>query len=87
VSRQDRFFDEVIDRIEIQSAKWDVYGKDLLPLWVTDMDFRVPQPIIDAITNRAKHGIFGYSYFHNSYYDAVLKWFKRSHLYLIYLFK
>jgi len=35
-------FDEVIDRSETQSAKWDYYEKDLLPLWVADMDFRVP---------------------------------------------
>ncbi|MFX1575055.1 MAG: MalY/PatB family protein [Promethearchaeota archaeon] len=79
MSGQDRFFDEIIDRTETQSAKWDVYGKDLLPLWVADMDFRAPQPIIDAITDRARHGIFGYSYFHNTYFDAVLRWFKRRY--------
>ena len=72
-------FDEVIDRSETQSAKWDYYEKDLLPLWVADMDFRVPQPIINAIINRAKHGIFGYSYFHSAYFDAVLNWFKRHY--------
>ena len=43
-------FDKVIDRSETQSAKWDQYNNDILPLWVADMDFRVPQPIIDAIT-------------------------------------
>jgi len=72
-------FDEVIDRSETQSAKWDYYEKDLLPLWVADMDFRVPQPIINAIINRAKHGIFGYSYFHSAYFDVVLNWFKRHY--------
>ena len=79
MSRREKFFDEIIDRTETQSAKWDVYGKDLLPLWVADMDFQAPQPIIDAITSRAKHGIFGYSYFHNTYFDAVLSWFKRRY--------
>ncbi|MBY8985413.1 MAG: pyridoxal phosphate-dependent aminotransferase [Candidatus Lokiarchaeota archaeon] len=72
-------FDEVIDRSETQSTKWDYYDKDLLPLWVADMDFRVPQPIINAIIDRAKHGIFGYSYFHSAYFDAVLNWFKRRY--------
>ena len=72
-------FDEDIDRSDTQSAKWDYYDKDLLPLWVADMDFRVPQPIINAIIDRAKHGIFGYSYFHSAYFEAVLNWFKRRY--------
>jgi len=79
MNEQNWSFDEVIDRSETQSAKWDYYEKDLLPLWVADMDFRVPQPIINAIINRAKHGIFGYSYFHSAYFDAVLNWFKRHY--------
>ena len=72
-------FDEVIDRFETQSAKWEYFDKDLLPLWVADMDFRAPQPIIDAIINRTNHGIFGYSYFHSDYYEAVINWFKRHY--------
>ncbi|MHA2260706.1 MAG: aminotransferase class I/II-fold pyridoxal phosphate-dependent enzyme, partial [Promethearchaeota archaeon] len=76
-------FDKVIDRTDTQSAKWEYYDKDLLPLWVADMDFRVPQPIIDAIINRAKHGIFGYSYYHDAYYNAVMSWFKRRYDWVI----
>ncbi|MFW9873238.1 MAG: MalY/PatB family protein [Candidatus Thorarchaeota archaeon] len=72
-------FNEVINRYNTQSIKWDSYDKDLLPLWVADMDFRVPEPIISAIINRAKHGIFGYSYFYSAYYNAVLGWFKRRY--------
>jgi cystathionine beta-lyase len=72
-------FDEKIDRSDTQSAKWDEYGKDILPLWVADMDFRVPQPIIDAIIDRTNHGIFGYSYYNNTYYEALLNWFKRHY--------
>ena len=79
MNEQNWSFDEVIDRSETQSAKWDYFEKDLLPLWVADMDFRVPQPIINAIINRANHGIFGYSYFHSAYFDAVLNWFKRHY--------
>ncbi len=70
-------FDEVIDRSGTQSIKWDFYEKDTLPLWVADMDFRAPQPIIDAIMERVKHGIFGYTYYPSSYYDVLIKWFKR----------
>ncbi len=72
-------FDNVIDRHETQSVKWDIYDKELIPLWVADMDFRAPEPIINAITNRVKHGIFGYSYYFTEYYDAVLGWFKRHY--------
>jgi len=79
VNKENWSFDEVIDRSETQSIKWDFYDKDLLPLWVADMDFRAPEPIINAIIERAKHGVFGYSYFYSAYYNAVLGWFKRHY--------
>ncbi|MFX0014984.1 MAG: MalY/PatB family protein [Promethearchaeota archaeon] len=80
-------FDEVIDRSNTGSIKWDpfylkmIFGKeDLLPLWVADMDFRAPQPVIDALVERAKHGIFGYTGPDPSrYYKSVINWFKRRH--------
>ena len=54
-------FDLVLDRRGSNSAKWDRYtGTDILPMWVADMDFKVPQQIIDAISERAAHGVFGY---------------------------
>ncbi|MHA1969229.1 MAG: MalY/PatB family protein, partial [Candidatus Hodarchaeales archaeon] len=78
-------FDEVIDRANTGSIKWDPaflkehFGKeDLLPLWVADMDFRVPQPVIDALVKRAQHGIFGYTFPDPvKYNEAVKNWFKR----------
>ncbi len=54
-------FDEIIDRSNSHSYKWDIYGKDVLPMWVADMDFRSPQPVIDALSERVQHGIFGYT--------------------------
>lgn len=53
-------FDEVIDRANTGSAKWDLFGEDVLPMWVADMDFKSPQPVIDALTERVAHGVFGY---------------------------
>ena len=54
-------FDLVLNRRGSNSAKWDRYaGTDILPMWVADMDFKVPQQIIDAISERAAHGVFGY---------------------------
>jgi len=55
-------FDQIIERRGTSSEKWDRYkGKDIIPLWVADMDFRSPQPIIDALRERVEHGIFGYT--------------------------
>lgn len=54
-------FDKEIDRHNTQSIKWDVYGEDVLPFWVADMDFLSPPEITDAICKRAKHGIYGYT--------------------------
>jgi cystathionine beta-lyase len=48
------------DRRQTESVKWGVYGKDVLPMWVADMDFISPQPVIDALKARVEHGIFGY---------------------------
>ncbi|MFX1515513.1 MAG: MalY/PatB family protein [Promethearchaeota archaeon] len=80
-------FDEVIDRSNTGSIKWDpfylkeIFGKeDLLPLWVADMDFRAPQAVIDALVERVKHGIFGYTGLDPVKYNkSVISWFRRRH--------
>ncbi|MBK4783315.1 MAG: putative C-S lyase [Pantoea sp. Pent] len=54
-------FDQGIDRRHSDSLKWHKYGdRDVLPLWVADTDFRSPPCIIEAIKQRADHGVFGY---------------------------
>jgi cysteine-S-conjugate beta-lyase len=53
-------FDQVIDRRDSDSIKWNAYGPDVLPLWVADMDFVSPEPVIQALHQRVDHGIFGY---------------------------
>lgn len=53
-------FDSIPDRRQSDSAKWSYFGADVLPMWVADMDFVSPQPIIDALQKRVAHGIFGY---------------------------
>jgi cystathionine beta-lyase len=52
-------FDQILDRRPTDSVKWNYYG-DALPLWVADMDFRAPEPVIQALRQRVEHGIFGY---------------------------
>ena len=53
-------FDEPIDRRGTDCGKWSAYGADVLPMWVADMDFVSPQPIIDALLARVRQGVFGY---------------------------
>jgi cystathionine beta-lyase len=52
-------FDQIIDRRCSDCAKWNYYG-DALPLWVADMDFRAPEPVLRALHERVDHGVFGY---------------------------
>lgn len=66
-------FDAIIDRRHTGSLKFDRYAtRDVLPMWVADMDFRSPQPVIDALKARAEHGVFGYSEASESQTAAVV---------------
>ena len=59
----DRGFDEIVDRRGTSSIKWDKYeGRNILPLWVADMDFMAPPAIVEALKHRIRHGIFGYTH-------------------------
>lgn len=49
----------------------------LLPMWVADMDFRCPEPVIEALKARVEHGIFGYSIADNAFYQSVVGWMER----------
>lgn len=55
-------FDEIINRRGTDCAKHDMFGDDVVSMWVADMDFRSPEAIIEAIQARAAHGIFGYTF-------------------------
>ncbi|MDE6574582.1 MAG: aminotransferase class I/II-fold pyridoxal phosphate-dependent enzyme, partial [Muribaculaceae bacterium] len=73
-------FDKVISRRGTDSYKWDsAADKEVLPMWVADMDFSTAPPIIEALQNRVQHGIFGYTRVPESYYEAVTSWFARRH--------
>jgi len=53
-------FDHYIERRNTDSAKWGKYEADVLPMWVADMDFRSPEPILEALRTRIDQGVFGY---------------------------
>ena len=55
-------FDTVPERLGTDSQKWQKYaGRDILPLWVADMDFQAPPAVIEALHRRVDHGLFGYA--------------------------
>lgn len=73
-------FDQFLDRRNTNSLKYDFAAErgrpvDVLPLWVADMDFRAPEPVLDALRKSVNHGIFGYSDTKRDYYEAVARWF------------
>jgi cysteine-S-conjugate beta-lyase len=77
-------FDQLIHRKQTASKKWDelkeVFGEsDLLPMWVADMDFKSPLPVIEKMIQRVNHGIFGYNFRPDSYYDAIVQWMSDKH--------
>src|SRR5690606_21337776 len=55
-------FDTLIPRRGSDSAKWNAFDADVLPLWVADMDFRSPEPVLRALHERVEQGIFGYAF-------------------------
>ncbi|GAF64214.1 cystathionine beta-lyase [Bacillus sp. TS-2] len=77
-------FNEVINRTGTNSLKWDMlnerFGSDeILPLWVADMDFRAPEPVLKALKGKIDHGIFGYPAHAKSLDLAVQSWLKRRY--------
>ncbi len=77
-------FDEIINREGTDCIKYDwrseVFGKaDVIPMWVADMDFRTPSFVTDAISERLKHEILGYSFRPDSYFDAFIGWVSALH--------
>jgi cystathionine beta-lyase len=55
-------FDTVINRRGTDSLKWGLYAdKDIIPMWVADMDFQAPGPVLEALRRRVEHGVFGYT--------------------------
>ena len=77
-------FDTIIDRKNTDCLKYDFAKRrgmpeDVLPLWVADMDFKTSSYVEDALAERARHGIFGYSESQTPYFVIVRDWMKRHH--------
>ncbi|MBB3108380.1 cystathionine beta-lyase [Paenibacillus phyllosphaerae] len=77
-------FDKLIDRTGKGTYKWDqsekLFGrKDILPLWVADMDFEPPKEVVEAVVARAQEGVYGYTIRTEAYYEAIAGWLSRRH--------
>ncbi len=77
-------FDTAIDRTGTHSVKYDaraaVFGRgDVMPLWVADMDFATAPCVHDALAERARHPIYGYTVAPDTLYEAIIDWHARRH--------
>jgi len=75
VNKQKYNFDEIIDRKLSNSIKW-WESKDILPMWIADMDFKVADEILDAMKKTIDHGIIGYDDKPDSFYESIINWVK-----------
>lgn len=81
-------FDRIVDRRHTSCLKYDFGMKrkgreDLLPLWVADMDFALPEEILEDFRKRIDHGIFGYTDPDDEYFKALNQWFSARHGYTV----
>ena len=81
-------FDVPVSRKGTNCIKWDCaqdyFGglpkdREMLPFWIADMDFRCPEPITQAICSRARHGIFGYTDYDETYRRIVSDWMAKRY--------
>lgn len=72
-------FDKIIERRGSHSVKWDWGKEDILPMWVADMDFQTAPEVIQAISEKVSHGIFGYGTIPKNFHDSVIDWWETNH--------
>jgi cystathionine beta-lyase len=76
-------FDEIADRVSEKSRKWDrsiieknfgAVPEDFIPMWIADMDFKIPPELEQAFQKVISRGVLGYTYCYEEFYEAVTKW-------------
>ncbi len=77
-------FDEPAAREGTDCIKYDrrleIFGvKDVIPMWVADMDFNTPGFIVDALNKRLDHKIYGYSFRPEEYFLSIINWLRKRH--------
>lgn len=82
------YFDRIIQRAGTNSTKYDgrqaMFGKsDVIPAWVADMDFSAPPAVTEALIERARHPVYGYTLYPDSLFEAVIDWMQRRHAWTV----
>src|SRR5699024_3664325 len=77
-------FDVVHNRQHTRSVKWDMLEsvfqtKDVLPMWVADMDFSAPHAVNEALKKHVEHGIYGYTIVDDAVKQAIVHWISSRH--------
>jgi len=77
-------FDRPLDRRNTCSLKWEYCERflgepDVIPMWVADMDFPAPPPVVEALTARAAHPAYGYALVPESFWTSIRNWLKTRH--------
>ncbi len=83
-------FDQLINRADSDCVKWNYFQREVLPLWVADMDFHSPDSIIEALHARVEHGVFGYVDAHDPAAEcnrelttAILNWLEEKYRWVV----
>ena len=77
-------FDAPVERAGTWSMRWERYaGRDVIPLWVADSDFRAPPAVLEALAARAAHGVFGYTTAPQALTDAIVERLERRYAWRI----
>jgi cystathionine beta-lyase len=77
-------FDQSIDRRATGSVKWDKYAdRDVIPMWVADMDFQSPWQVMQALNDRVAHGVFGYAHPDSELADTIIDYLRAEYAWQI----
>jgi len=76
----DKLFDKMVDRVNSNSEKWNRYkDKDIIPMWVADMDFEAPSSVVKAMQERLNHKVYGYTPIEDETLNALIGFVKRHY--------
>ncbi len=77
-------FDTPTNRLKTDSIRWDIaHSKEVLPLWVADMDFKSPPCVIQALNDRVQQGIYGYTHSPNQMNRMIADYLQEQHQWTI----
>ncbi|MGM0843435.1 MAG: MalY/PatB family protein [Bacillota bacterium] len=72
-------WNDCIERHNTHSVKWSFSDEEIIPMCIADMDFQVSAAITEAMKEKAKHGIYGYTTFSERYFHAIMMWWNKRH--------